>query len=101
MYLKDRRSLMLNHNPFMAFQQDPNTENNHQVRQQSSVIRDSLDCVFKRYTFESVLWIIDKFSDLKNFNIGKKRKSTYTVEKNAPKLVQQQSFMENHYIIRT
>ena len=31
MYLKDRRSVMLNHNPFMAFQPDPNTDNNHQV----------------------------------------------------------------------
>ena len=31
MYLKDRRSVMLNHNPFIAFQQDPNEVNNHQV----------------------------------------------------------------------
>ena len=87
MYLKDRRSLMLNHNPFMAFQQDPNSENNHQVRHQSSLIRNSLDYVSKRDTFESVLWKTDKFSDLKNINIGKKRKSTSTVKKSAPKLV--------------
>ena len=77
MYLKDQRSLMLNHNPFMAFQQDLNSENNHQVRHQSSLIRNSLD-VSKRDMFESVLWKTDKFSDLKNINIGKKRKSTST-----------------------
>ena len=61
----------------MAFQQDPNSENNHQVRHQSSLIRNSLD-VSKRDMFESVLWKTDKFSDLKNINIGKKRKSTST-----------------------
>ena len=43
--------------------------------------------VLKGTRLKSVLWIIDKFSDLKNFNIGKKRKSTSTVEKSAPKLV--------------
>lgn len=33
MYLKDQRSVVLNHNPFIAFQQDPNEANNHQVEQ--------------------------------------------------------------------
>ena len=32
MYLKDRRSVVLNHNPFIVFHQDPNDSNNHQVK---------------------------------------------------------------------
>jgi len=31
MYLKDRRSVVLNHNPFMMLQDDPRAEYNNQV----------------------------------------------------------------------
>ncbi len=31
MYLKDRRPVVLNHNPFMAFNEDPKAEYNNQV----------------------------------------------------------------------
>ena len=34
MYLKDRRPLVLNHNPFIAFNDDPKAENNNQVGKQ-------------------------------------------------------------------
>lgn len=46
MYLEDRRSLVLNHNPFIAFNFDPNEENNHQVRILESGLKNSVkECV--------------------------------------------------------
>ena len=46
MYLKDRRSVVLNHNPFIVFQPDPNDSNNHQVKMFKKILTQKLPYVF-------------------------------------------------------
>ncbi|XP_028398287.1 carnitine O-palmitoyltransferase 2, mitochondrial-like [Dendronephthya gigantea] len=53
MYLKDRRSVMLNHNPFMTFKQDSNTDNNHQLVRATNFIISSMK--FKNSLDEEIL----------------------------------------------
>ena len=63
MYLRDRRSVVLNHNPFMSFTDDPRPEYNAQVRAHSHRTK-AIPCAMNRTGIEGFMALIATFNVL-------------------------------------